>query len=111
MFYSSNIKGSEKDVQFYTGLPSAEMFYQLLVGLATYVSPGRKWSNVVHHATAQQWRNNEYRDGLDPGQATWREYDSVLGHPASLSQVDELFLILVPLWLNPKEQDIANQSF
>ena len=104
-FCFSNIEGSEKDVQFYTGLPSAEVFYQLL----DYVSPGRKRSNVVYRATAQQWTNNECRDGLDPGQATWREYDSVIGRPASLSQVDELFLMLVRLRLNLKEQDIANR--
>ena len=35
-FDFSNIEASERDVQFYTGLPSAEVFYQLL----DYVSPG-----------------------------------------------------------------------
>ena len=34
-FCFSNIETSEKDVQFYTGLPSTEVFYQLL----DYVSP------------------------------------------------------------------------
>ena len=81
------------------------MFYQLL----DYVSPGRKRSNVVYHATAQQWTNSEYRDGLDPDQTTWREYNTVIGHPANLCQADELFLILVWLWLILKEQDIANR--
>ena len=100
-FYFSNIEGSEKDVQFYTGMPYAEVFYQLL----DYVTPGRKRSNVVYRATPQQWTNNKYRDSLDPAQATWREYDSVMGHPASLSQVDELILMLVWLRLNLKEQD------
>ena len=46
-----NIEGSERDVQFYTGLPSADVFYQLL----DYVSPGRKRSNIVYRATALQW--------------------------------------------------------
>ena len=104
-FGFSNIEASERDVQFYTGLPSAEVFYQLL----DYVSPGRKRSNVVYRATAQQWTKDESKDGLEPGQATWREYDTVVGLPASLSQVDELFLILVRLRLNLKEQDLANQ--
>ena len=81
------------------------MFYQLL----DYVSPGRKRSNVVYHAAAQQWTSNEHRDGLEPGQAAWREYDTVVGRPASLSQVDELFLMLVRLRHNLKEQDIADR--
>ena len=37
-FCFSNIEGSDKDVQFYTGLPSASIFYEVL----DYVSPGRK---------------------------------------------------------------------
>ena len=49
-----------------------------------YVSPGRKRSNVVYCATAQQWMNNEIKDGLEPGEAVWRESDTVIGHPASL---------------------------
>ena len=104
-FCFSNIAESEKDVHFYTGLPSANVFYQLL----DYVSPGRKWSNVVYRATAQQWTSNEHRDGLEPGQAAWREHGTVVGRPASLSQVDELFLMLVRLWLNLNEQDIADR--
>ena len=104
-FCFSNIEESDKDVHFYTGLPSANVFYQLL----DYVSPGRKRSNVVYRAAAQQWTSNEHRDGLEPGQAAWREYDTVVGRPASLSQVDELFLMLVRLRLNLKEQDIADR--
>ena len=79
------------------------MFYQLL----DYISPGRKWS--VYRATAQQWTSNEHRDGLEPGQAAWREHGTVVGRPASLSQVDELFLMLVWLRLNLNEQDIADR--
>ena len=86
-FCFSNIEESDKDVHFYTGLRSANVFYQLL----DYVSPGRKRSNVVYRATAQQWTSNEHRDGLEPGQAAWREYDTVVGHPASLSQVMNCF--------------------
>ena len=63
-FCFSNIKGYEKDVQFYRGLLSAEVFYQLLLNI------GRKQFNVVYSATAQRWTNNECRDGLDSGQAT-----------------------------------------
>ena len=54
------------------------------------------------------WTSNEHRDGLEPHQAAWREYDTVVRHPASLSQVDELFLMLVRLQLNLKEQDIVD---
>lgn len=67
---------------------NSKVFYQLL----DYVSP-------IYHATAQQRTNNEYRDGLEPGQATWREYNIVTGCSVSLSQVDELFLMLVRLCL------------
>jgi len=75
--------------------------------LLDYISSGRKQSNVVYRATAQQWTNNEHKDGLEPGQATWKEHDTVVGRPANLSQVDELFLMLVRLQLNLKEQDLA----
>ena len=51
-FCFSNFETSESDVQFYTGLPSADVFYQLL----DYLSPERKWSNV-YQTTAQQWTN------------------------------------------------------
>ena len=85
-------------------MPSAEVFYQLL----DYVSPGRKRSNVVYHATAQQWRYDQ-KDSSEPGQAPWRDYDIAVGRPANLSQVDELFLMLVRLRLNLKEQDLANR--
>ena len=104
-FCFANIESSERDAQFYTGLPSAEVFYQLL----DYVSPGRKRPNVVYRATAQQWMNDEIKDGLEPGEAAWRESDTVVGCPASLNQVDELFLMLVRLRLNLKEHDLANR--
>ena len=55
-FCLSIIEEYDKDVQFYTRLPSANVFYQLL----DYASPGRKWSNVVYHATAQQWTSNKH---------------------------------------------------
>jgi len=42
---------SDKDIQFYTGLPSVAVFYQLL----EYLSPSGKRSNVVYNATAQNW--------------------------------------------------------
>ncbi|XP_065904132.1 uncharacterized protein [Dysidea avara] len=103
-FCFSNIEGSDKDVQFYTGLPSASIFYEVL----DYVSPGRKRSNIVYHATAQQWANDQER-GSEPCQATWRNYEVNAGHPANLSQIDELFLTLVRLRLNLKEQDLANR--
>ena len=46
-----------------------------------YVSPGRKRSNVVYRATAQQWMNNKIKDGLEPGEAVWRESDTMIGRP------------------------------
>ena len=61
------------------------------------MSPERKRSNAVYPAAAQQWTNNKCKDGLEPNQAGWREHDTVVGHPAHLSQVDEFFLTLV--WL------------
>jgi len=42
-FCFSNIEKLEKDAQFYTGLPSASVFYKML----EFVSPGRKRSNIV----------------------------------------------------------------
>ena len=78
-FCSSIIEESDKNVQFYTGLPSANVFYQLL----DYVTPGRKWSNVVYRATAQQWTSNEHRGGLEPDQAAWKEYDTCSGRTSS----------------------------
>ena len=40
------IRESDKDVQFYTGLPSVAVFYRLL----EYLSPAGKRSNVVYNA-------------------------------------------------------------
>jgi len=104
-FCFSNIEKSDKDVQFYTGLQSASVFYKML----EFVSPGRKRSNIVYRATAQQWVNDEESSQSEPGQASWRQYEVNAGHPASLSQAHELFLTLVWLRLNLKEQDLANR--
>ena len=56
---------SDKDVQFYTGLPSVAIFYLLL----EYLSPAGKRCNVVHNATAQ----NLMKEGSNPGNAERRE--------------------------------------
>lgn len=102
-FCFSNIKESDKDVHFYTGLPSASVFYELL----DYVSPGRTRSNVVYRATAQHWTNDEQKE-TEPSQAKWRD-STAIGRPSNLSQEDELFLMLVRLRLDLKEQDLANR--
>ncbi|XP_065893744.1 uncharacterized protein [Dysidea avara] len=94
------IRESDKDVNNYTGLPSAAVFDALL----DFLSPGRKRSNVVYRATAQKWTN----DDEAPGEAEWREREAQPGRPASLSQEDELFLVLVRLRLNLKEYDLAH---
>jgi len=73
---------------FIQDCPQQRFCYELL----DYISPGRKQSNGIYRATTQQWTNNEHKDGLEPGQATWREYDTVVGCTANLSQVDELFV-------------------
>ena len=47
---------------------------------------------------------------MEPSQAKWRDHadSAAIGCPSALSQVDELFLMLVRLRLNLKEQDLAN---
>ena len=92
---------SDKDIQFYTGLPSVSVFYQLL----EYLSPSGKRSNVVYNATAQNWMKEG--SAADSGNAEWRESDLQLGRPSSLSQADELFLMLVRLRLDLKIYDLA----
>jgi len=79
---------SDKDVQFYTGLPSVAVFYKLL----EYLSPSGKRSNIVYNATSQNW----VKEGstADPGTAEWRESDLQFGRRSDLSQGDELFLML-----------------
>ena len=44
-------RDSDKDVWFYTGLPSVAEFYQLL----EYLSPSGKKPNVVYSAMTQNW--------------------------------------------------------
>ncbi|XP_065896038.1 uncharacterized protein [Dysidea avara] len=105
-FCFSNIEKSDKDVHFYTGLPSASVLYELL----DYLSPGRKRSNIVYRGTAQQWTNDEQKE-MEPSQAKWRDHadSAAIGRPSALNQVDELFLMLVRLRLNLNEQDLANR--
>ena len=47
---------------------------------------------------------------MEPCQAKWRDHadSAAIGHPSALSQADKLFLMLVRLQLNPKEQGLAN---
>ena len=52
------IKESNKDVQFYTGLPSGAVFDRLL-------SPKGKHSNIVYRATAKKW--SDHCKGAEPG--------------------------------------------
>ena len=104
-FCFATFEDCEKDVQFYTGLPSAKVFYDLL----DFVSPDRKRSNLIYHATAQSWRSTHPCDS-EPGSAAWRESATVgPGRPGILSQVDEFFLTLVRLRLGLKEKDLADR--
>ena len=91
-FCFENIQESNEDVLFYTGLPSASVFYQLF----QYLSPDGKRSNVVYRATAQKWAERQNKD-MDPGTASWRESSAAQGRPPNLSQLNELFLTLVRL--------------
>ena len=70
-------------MSFFTGLPSASVFYHLF----QYLNPDGKHSNVVYHATAQK---RAQRQNVDPGNAAQ-------GRPPNLSQINELFLTLVHL--------------
>ena len=70
------------------------VFYQLL----DYVSAGRN-GPILFTVSLLNKTNNEFRDGLEPGQATCIEYNTVKGRSASLSQVDKLFLMPVRLCL------------
>ena len=104
-FCFATFEDCEKDVQFYTGLPSAKVFYDLL----DFVSPDRKRSNLIYHATAQSWRSTHPCDS-EPGSAAWRESATVgPGRPGILSQVDKFFLTLVRLRLGLKEKDLADR--
>jgi len=95
------VQESDKDVHYYAGLPSTAVFFRLL----EYLSPDGKRSNVVYRATAQKW----IKEGMEPGDAEWREEDSQFGRPANLGQADELFLMLVRLRLDLKEYDLAKR--
>ena len=101
-FCFENIKDSNDDVLFYTGLPSSDVFYQLF----EYLSPEGSRSNVVYRATAQSWAANQ---STDAASASWRETHVPQGRPPKLSQVNELFLTLVRLRLNLKEHDLAKR--
>ena len=94
-FCFENIQDSDEDVLFFTGLPSASVFYHLF----QYLNPDGKRSNVVYHATAQK---RAQRQNVDPGNAAQ-------GRPPNLSQINELFLTLVRLRLNLKEHDLARR--
>ena len=105
-FCFATFEGCNKDVHFYTGRPSAKVFYHIL----DFASPDRKRSNLIYHATAQNWKSTHPSD-LEPGSAAWRESDATVGpgRPGTLSQADELFLILVRLRLDLKEKDLADR--
>lgn len=98
------VRDSDKDVNFYTGLTSAAVFDRLF----EYLSPDGRRSNVVYRATAQRW-DSDCAGGMQPGEAEWRDSESQVGRPGSLSQADELFLMLVRLHLDLKEYDLARR--
>ena len=98
------IRESDKDVYFYTGLPSFAVFDRLLV--LEYLNPDGRHSNVVYQATAKKW-TSDCVVGTEPGEAKWRDIDSQVGQAVGFSQADELFLMLVRLHLNLKEYDLA----
>lgn len=101
-FWIEAIRWSDKDVQFYTSLPPAAVFDQLL----EYLSPEGKRSNVVCHATAKRWADDCKDAG--PGKAEWRESEAPKGRPVNLS-ANESFLMLVRLCLNLKEYDLTKR--
>ena len=102
----ATFEGCDKDVQFYTGQPSANVFCHVL----DFVSPDRKRLNLICHATAQGWRST-HPSNPEPVSAAWRESDAKVGPgmPSALSQTDELFLTLVRLRLDLKEKDLADR--
>ena len=92
------VRDSDKDVNFYTGLPNAAVFDRPL----EYLSP------VVYRPTAQRWASS-CGEEMQPGEAEWRDSESQAGRPGSLSQAGELFLMLVRLHLGLKEYDLARR--
>ena len=68
------VRESDKDVHFYTGLPSAAVFDRLL----EYLSPDGRRSNIVYQATAKKWASDCIA-GAEPGEAKWRDSDSQVG--------------------------------
>ena len=101
-FCFENIQDSDDDVLFYNGFPSSSVFYQLF----QYLSTEGMRSNIVHRATAQNWATKQ---SSDPANASRKETIIFQGRPPKLSQVNELFLILVHLRLNLKEHDVARR--
>ena len=75
-----------------------------------YLSSNAKRSNVVYRPTAHFQLP---RDGLvaveKKCRAEWRDSESQAGQPGSLSQADELFLMLVRLRLGLKEYVLARR--
>ena len=85
-------------------MPSAAVFDTLF----EYLSPDGRRSNVVYRSTAQRWVS-DCPEGKQPGEAEWRDTELQVGRPGSLSQADELFLMLVRLRLGLKEYDLAHR--
>ena len=46
---------------------------------------------------------------MQPGKAEWKDSESQAGRPGSLSQADELFLMLVRLHFGLKEYDLGRR--
>ena len=58
------VREFDKDVHFYTGLPSAAVFDRLL----EYLNPDGRHSNLVYQATAKKWASDCVA-GAEPGEA------------------------------------------
>ena len=70
------MRDSDRDVNFYTGLPSAAVFDTLF----EYLSPDGRRSNVVYRPTAQRWVS-DCPEGKQPGEAEWRDTVLQVGRP------------------------------
>ncbi|XP_064468637.1 uncharacterized protein LOC135381813 [Ornithodoros turicata] len=84
-FSVERFKGSDDDIQFYTGLPSYAMFKNFL----TYLDPGERGCNIQYGTSS---------DSISP-----------LGRPHALSMDNELFLTLVRLRVGLFQQDLAHR--
>ena len=82
-----------------------QAYHQQVYSMSCWIMSAQE--KHVYHATAQHWTNDEQKE-TEPSQAKWRD-STAIGRPSNLSQEDKLFLMLVRLRLDLKEQDLANR--